>query len=186
MIYKTLTVVMIVLMNGCSPSENDQIVSEEKNSQEELLRASEEDAPYAYIEELHYMHLITEYGEDHELIPVYREKFEGIAAGVKPGSGCPKPAPCDLIGNCKAFLYDTLKGLMNFSEMEDVTIGMFHHNSEPMNEISSVQVVKCPGKKSLLYDFAQPLEGDGYFEIGFASEFTQGEMVEFKLPFYQE
>jgi len=188
MIYKTLTIALVLIVNACTPAENDPNSSIEEIANLQTKASEQEPLPYVYLEELHYMSLITEYGEDHPLIPLYREKFEELAAGVKPGSGCPKPQPCDVgnTGNCKALMYQDLIGMFSFGEMGDLNINIFNTNGQPMNEISNIQATKCPTPTSIFYDLAEPLAGEGYFEISFVSEFTEGELVEFKVPFIQE
>lgn len=188
MIYKTLAIALVLIVNACSTADTDLDTSIEEMANLQTKISEDEALPYVYLEELHYMSLITEFGEEHPLIPVYREKFEGLIAGVKPGSGCPTPKPCDGggTGNCKAFMYQELVGMFSFGEMGDLTINIYNNNGQLMNEISNIEATKCPQPKSSFYNLAEPLAGNGYFEISFVSEFTEGEMVGFKVPFIQE
>lgn len=187
MIYKTFAIALVLIANACTPSETETTQIIEADLTAQTRAPQEEENSHVYLEELHYMHLMTEFGEDHPLISAYQNSFDETFAGGKPGAGCPTPRPCDgQILNCKAFAYEMLDRMKSFTQMEEVQINIYNNSGQLMNEIAGIEEARCPKPRTHDFFLAEPLQGNGYFEISFVSEFTEGEIVGFKVPFEQQ
>lgn len=182
MIFKTLAIALVLIVNACTPTEKGVQTTDPVTADLKANVSGTEEFPFIYLEELHYMSLYQEFGEDHDLIVRYRDEFDTFL----PGKGCPKPRPCDIITNCLRFEYqEILKGLSSYLDLNYFNVNVYSDGGEFITSLAGSETMKCPKPRQITgHYFESPIQDglSGYFEIQFASEELGGEF-QFKVPF---